>query len=65
MNMHFDNVHVYVIVSAKRDLTQISSTRNRNVNLASKCMADKKFRALHVQLNNRFSESQCVRSDAV
>ena len=36
-----------------------SSTRNRNVTPALKCMANYTFRA--VQLHDRYSDSQCVR----
>ena len=39
----------------------IHSTRNRNVTLVLKCMANIKFRAL--QLHHRYSDSQCVRED--
>ena len=38
---------------------KISSMRNRNVMVALKCMANSNFRAL--QLNDRYSDSQCVR----
>ena len=40
---------------------KISSMHNRNVTLALKCMANKKFT---LQLHNRYSDSQSVSSNA-